>query len=359
MAATDPTEGRRPGEVPPRLETRGLSVEFGRKHALDDVSLAVRAGEVIALLGDSGCGKSTLLRAVAGLEQPSGGLVLLDGQAMSARVPPEERGVGLMFQDYALFPHLTVLQNVRFGLHRLRADEADAVAKARLELVGLADRAASYPGSLSGGESQRVALARALAPGPRVLLLDEPFSNLDRRNRDRVRADTLSVLRVTGATALLVTHDPEEALLVSDRIVLMRGGRIVQIGTGADLYRRPVSWFAANFFGDLIAFPTRCIDGAAVTPFGAFPAPGIEDGAPVTACVRPEAIGLGHAESGHPARVIRRRFLGPVVELTLAADGFPEPFRLTVSQETSAGEGDRVGLTVAKGAGLVFAAGLD
>ena len=255
MVAPDPTEGRRSGEVPTRLETRGLRVDFGRKLALDDVSLAVRVGEIIALLGDSGCGKSTLLRAVAGLEQPSGGLVLLDGQIMGRRVPPEERGVGLMFQDYALFPHLTVMQNVRFGLHRLRADEADAVARARLEQVGLADRAASYPGDLSGGESQRVALARALAPGPRVLLLDEPFSNLDRRNRDRVRADTISVLRATGATALLVTHDPEEALLVSDRIVLMRSGRIVQIGTGADLYRRPVSHFAASFFGDLIAFP--------------------------------------------------------------------------------------------------------
>ncbi|MCC0804741.1 ABC transporter ATP-binding protein [Methylobacterium sp. W2] len=359
MAATDPTEGRRPGEVPPRLETRGLSVDFGRKHALDDVSLAVRAGEIIALLGDSGCGKSTLLRAVAGLEQPSGGLVLLDGQAMSARVPPEERGVGLMFQDYALFPHLTVMQNVRFGLHRLRAAEADAVAKARLEQVGLADRASSYPGSLSGGESQRVALARALAPGPRVLLLDEPFSNLDRRNRDRVRADTISVLRATGATALLVTHDPEEALLVSDRIVLMRDGRIVQIGTGADLYQRPVSRFAANFFGDLITFPSRCTNRAAATPLGVFPAPGIASGVRVAACVRPEAILLSDAEAGHPARVIRRRFLGPVAELTLVADGFTEPFRLTVSEETAVEEGDRVGLTLAKGAVLVFPVELD
>ncbi|WP_081739537.1 ABC transporter ATP-binding protein [Methylobacterium sp. 10] len=359
MAATDPIEGRCPGEVPPRLETRGLSVDFGRKHALDHVSLAVRAGEIIALLGDSGCGKSTLLRAVAGLEQPSGGLVLLDGQVMSAQTPPEERGVGLMFQDYALFPHLTVMQNVRFGLHRLRAGDAEAVAKARLEQVGLADRASSYPGSLSGGESQRVALARALAPGPRVLLLDEPFSNLDRRNRDRVRADTISVLRATGATALLVTHDPEEALLVSDRIVLMRGGRIVQIGTGAELYQHPLSHFAANFFGDLITFPSRCTNGAAATPFGAVPAPGIANGAPVTACVRPEAIGLLGPESGHPARVIRRRFLGPVVELTLAAEGFPEPFRLTVADETAAGEGDRVGLILAKGAGLVFSAELD
>lgn len=354
MVAPDPTEGRRSGEVPPRLETRGLRVDFGRKLALDDVSLAVRAGEIIALLGDSGCGKSTLLRAVAGLEQPSGGLVLLDGQIMGRRVPPEERGVGLMFQDYALFPHLTVMQNVRFGLHRLRADEADAVARARLEQVGLADRAASYPGDLSGGESQRVALARALAPGPRVLLLDEPFSNLDRRNRDRVRADTISVLRATGATALLVTHDPEEALLVSDRIVLMRSGRIVQIGTGADLYRRPVSHFAASFFGDLIAFPTRCIDGAATTPLGKFPAPGIASGARVAACVRPEAILLSGAETGHPARVIRRRFLGPVAELTLAAEGFSDTFRLTVAEETSAGEGDCVGLKLANGAGLVF-----
>ncbi|WP_019905562.1 ABC transporter ATP-binding protein [Methylobacterium sp. 77] len=359
MAETDQTRGHRSGEVPPRLETRGLGVAFGRKTALDDVSFSVRSGEIIALLGDSGCGKSTLLRAVAGLEHPGTGHILLDGQAMSPRVPPEERGVGLMFQDYALFPHLTVMQNVRFGLHRLGSDEADSVAKARLEQVGLADRASSYPGTLSGGESQRVALARALAPGPRVLLLDEPFSNLDRRNRDRVRADTVSVLRSTGATALLVTHDPEEALLVSDRIVLMRGGRIVQVGTGADLYRRPVSRFAASFFGDLITFPSRCTDGVAATPFGAFPAPGITNGEPVVACVRPETIGLSGPGSGHPARVIRRRFLGAVAELTLAVEGFADTVRLTVPDAVSAGEGDGVGLHLPDGAGLVFAADSD
>ncbi|GJE17765.1 ABC transporter ATP-binding protein [Methylobacterium marchantiae] len=354
MAEPDPTEGRRSDDPPPRLETRGLTIAFGRKTALDGVSFSVRAGEIIALLGDSGCGKSTLLRAVAGLEQPSAGHVLLDGRAMSARMPPEERGVGMMFQDYALFPHLTVLQNVRFGLHRWSSGEADAIAKARLEQVGLADRASSYPGTLSGGESQRVALARALAPGPRVLLLDEPFSNLDRRNRDRVRADTVSVLHATGATALLVTHDPEEALLVSDRIVLMREGRIVQIGSGADLYRRPTSHFAANFFGDLITFPSRCMDGVARTQLGAFPAPGTADGALVLSCVRPESITLSDPGAGCPARVIRRRFLGAFSELILAAEGLAEPLRLTVANDISTREGDIVGLHVDSEASLVF-----
>lgn len=353
--------------APPRLDLRGIGLRYGAVLALVDVSLQVRAGEILALLGDSGCGKSTLLRAIAGLEQPQAGSIHLDGAVISDRgqgVPPEARGVGLMFQDYALFPHLTVAENVRFGLHAKPGTEARAIAAARLEQVGLADRARSYPGTLSGGESQRVALARALAPAPRILLLDEPFSNLDRRTRDRVRDDTLAVLRANGATTLLVTHDPEEALGFADRIALMRRGRIVQVGTGRDLYERPASRFAARFFGDLIEVAGTCRDGELATPFGRVPAPGHADGAALTFCLRPEALRPealrpGAAEAALRGVVIERRFLGATSLLSLAVDGFPEPLRLPVPDAVPGLPGDTIGLALDPARGFIFADPMD
>jgi len=325
----------------PRLELRHLGLHFGAVRALDGIALAVQPGEIVALLGDSGCGKSTLLRVIAGLERPDRGSVRLDGAEIGG-VPPEARGVGLMFQDYALFPHLTVAENVRFGLHAHPRATAQALAAARLEQVGLAHRAASYPATLSGGESQRVALARALAPGPRILLLDEPFSNLDRRTRDRVRADTLALLRETGTTTILVTHDPEEALGFADRIALMRAGRIAQIGTGPDLYGRPASRFAARFLGDLVEVAASCRAGRVATPFGPCPAPGFAEGTPLVACWRPEAIRLVSSAEGLPGRVVGRRFLGATALLSIAAEGFPAPLALPVA----ANDGRDVGTTV-------------
>lgn len=344
-------------DQPARLEVRAVSRRFGTVAALDRVSLAIRAGETVALLGDSGCGKSTLLRAVAGLERPDSGEILLDGHLISGpagHVPPEARGVGLMFQDYALFPHLTVAENVRFGLHRLAAGEAQAIAGARLEQVRLLGRAGSYPGMLSGGESQRVALARALAPGPRILLLDEPFSNLDRRTRDHVRADTLSVLRASGTTTLLVTHDAEEALALCDRIALMRAGRIEQVGTGEELYRRPVSHFAARFFTDLVEVAARCRDGAVVTPFGRYPAPGFAEGDPVLVCLRPASIRVAMPGTGLPACVVERRFLGGRAVLVVEAEGLSGPVSLSVGHDDRNGPGDAVGLTVVAEERLLF-----
>lgn len=340
-----------------RLEVRAVSRRFGSVAALDQVSLAIRAGETVALLGDSGCGKSTLLRAIAGLERPDSGEILLDGRLIcgpAGSVPAESRGVGLMFQDYALFPHLTVAENVRFGLHRRAAAEAQAIAQARLEQVGLLARAGSYPGMLSGGESQRVALARALAPGPRILLLDEPFSNLDRRTRDHVRADTLSVLRASGTTTLLVTHDAEEALALCDRIALMRAGRIEQVGTGEDLYRRPVSHFAARFFTDLVEVEARCRDGTVVTPFGRHPAPGFAEGDPVLVCLRPDSIRVAKLGTGLPGSVVERRFLGGRAVLVVEAEGLSGPVSLGVGHDDPHGPGDVVGLTIVEEDRLLF-----
>ncbi|NEU14146.1 ABC transporter ATP-binding protein [Methylobacterium sp. BTF04] len=352
----------RSADATPRLELHEVSLRFGATRALDAVSLQVRAGEIIALLGDSGCGKSTLLRAIAGLERPDAGEIRLDGTVVSGgreAVPPEARGVGLMFQDYALFPHLTVAENVRFGLHGQSRAQAKDVATARLEQVGLADRAGDYPGTLSGGESQRVALARALAPGPRILLLDEPFSNLDRRTRDRVRADTLSVLRATATTTLLVTHDPEEAMMLADRIALMRIGRIVQTGSGEDLYQRPVSRFAARFFGALIEIAGHCRDGRVATPFGPIPAPGFAEGTTVLACLRPDAISLAPPGEGLPGRIVDRTFLGASAILEIAVDSLDVPVALAVPCSDTHAPGDTVHLSLSDTGSFVFDAAAD
>ena len=329
----------------PRLELRDVGCRFGPVRALDGVSFRLPPGEIVALLGDSGCGKSTLLRVVAGLERPDRGGILLDGRPVDASMPPEARGIGMMFQDYALFPHLTVAQNVRFGLSALSRSAAARIAAGRLDQVGLGHRAESYPGTLSGGEAQRVALARALAPGPRVLLLDEPFSNLDRRNRDRVRADTIAVLRASGATALIVTHDPEEALSSCDRIVLMRSGAVVQVGTGEDLYRHPVSPFAARFFGETIEVAGRCVGGGLATPFGILPAPH-PDGTPLLACLRPEGLRIGPSGHGAPGRVLERRYLGAQARITVAVDGMTTPLGLIVAPGEPYAPGDTIGLSL-------------
>jgi iron(III) transport system ATP-binding protein len=311
-----------------RLTLEGVSRRFGRVTALDDVDLDIAPGEIVALLGHSGCGKTTLLRIAAGVEAPSAGRVLVDGREVasaSAFVPPEQRSIGLMFQDYALFPHLSILRNVMFGLTALDRKTREQEARAALARVGLAHLAESYPHEASGGEQQRVALARAIVPRPGILLMDEPFSGLDSRLRDAVRADTLSVLRETGATALVVTHDPQEAMQISDRIVLMRGGRVVQGGTARDLYDRPESLFVARFFSHLNELEGSVLSGSAITRIGAFAAPGFADGRAVVVAIRPPGVRLATASelaAGIPGRVISRHFLGEADLFDVAVEGF-------------------------------------
>jgi iron(III) transport system ATP-binding protein len=229
--------------IPKSLAFEGAQRIIEGRKVLHDVSFSVGAGEVVALVGPSGCGKSTLLRMAAGIEPLDGGRILLDGVEVARQgyaLDPDKRGVGLLFQDYALFPHLTVEENVRFGLARYSREEARAAVERSLTRVGLTRYANTYPDALSGGEQQRVALARAIAPRPGVLLLDEPFSNLDRHLRAKVRDETLAVLRETRATSIMVTHDAEEALQVADRIVMMRAGQIVQVGRPEDVFLRPI-----------------------------------------------------------------------------------------------------------------------
>ncbi len=236
------------------LDVRDLTVRFGAQAAVDHVDLAVPAGSVVAVLGPSGCGKSTLLRAVAGLEVPASGAVEYDGQDL-ASTPTHKRGFALMFQDGQLFEHLDVAANISYPLrlrhspaHRTRAARAERVTEL-LELVGLEGYADRSPGTLSGGERQRVALARALAVDPRLLLLDEPLSALDRGLRERLATDLHDILRRAGATAMLVTHDQEEAFAVADRMAVMRDGRIVQGGTLDDVWRQPADAWTAQFLG--------------------------------------------------------------------------------------------------------------
>jgi len=304
---------------------------------VQDVSLTVAAGQVTCLLGPSGCGKSTTLRMIAGVETPDSGRILIDGAEVfgpTTNLPPEARGVGLMFQDFALFPHLTVAQNVAFGLSGDKSAR-QARVDSLLERVDLAGFGPKHPHQLSGGEQQRVALARALAPRPKVLLMDEPFSGLDNRLRDGIRDATLEVLKAEGTAVLLVTHEPDEAMRMADEIALMRDGRIVQRGAPYNVYNAPVDEAAAAFFSDVNVIRGTSRGALTDTPFGAFLTPGHADGAEVDIVIRPQHLKIDFDRAGRgphptpmdgtPARgtVERARYLGreSLVEFRMDFDG--------------------------------------
>jgi len=240
------------------LEVTGLTKSFGSTRALVDVDLDVDDGELLALVGPSGCGKSTLLRIVAGLTAADRGEVSIGGRLVedgSRRADPEHRDVGLVFQEHALFPHLTVSQNIRFGLRALSRADRQRRADHWLATIGLPGNGERYPHELSGGERQRVALARALAPQPRLMLLDEPFASLDPNLRSQIRSDVMHLLHETGTAAVFVTHDQAEALAIGDRIAVIRVGRIEQVGTPVEVFHRPVNRFVAGFMGEARFLP--------------------------------------------------------------------------------------------------------
>jgi iron(III) transport system ATP-binding protein len=301
-----------------RLE--GATKRFGDVVAVRDASLHVERGEVVALLGPSGCGKTTLLRLVAGFERPDEGVVEVGGRRVAGGgswVPPEDRRVGMVFQDYALFPHLTVAGNVGFGLPR---SERPARIRELLAVVGLDALAERYPHELSGGQQQRVALARALAPSPDLVLLDEPWSNVDPFLRETLRAEVAEIIRPLGVTVVLVTHDREEAFGLADRIVLVRDGAVVQTGTAEELYFAPASQWAAEFVGAANVLTGPVVHGYVETALGAFPSNGAPASGQARVLVRPELLELEQDPSGD-AEVVAREFRGHDVFYRVLLDG--------------------------------------
>ena len=324
----------------PLLSVENLSKSFGEVTVIEDCSLDVAWGEMVTLLGPSGCGKTTLLRIVAGLEQADQGVIRIAGNPVAGNgtwVRPEDREVGMVFQDWALFPHLDVAKNVGYGVPRRRRA---AEVSTTLEMVNLPGMQSRMPDTLSGGQQQRVALARALAPQPTVLLLDEPFSNLDAALRREVRTEVRQLLRDTGMTAVFVTHDREEALVLGDRVAVMHDGRIVQIGSPAEVYQHPSSPWVAAFLGAVSMYPAVASGDVAQADFGTIPLLDPAEG-PVEVAIRPEAVELRLDDSAAKHVVEHFEYRGADAVVTVAN---PAGLRLhaRVSGTQSLALGDRV-----------------
>lgn len=288
----------------------------GKIRAVSGVSLNVNQGEFFSLLGPSGCGKSTILRIIAGLDAPdSGGVTIGSNTVAGPRwVPPEKRGVGLVFQDYALFPHMTIFENIAYGLKGCTKRETRRRVGEMLDIVSLPDMAMRYSHELSGGQQQRIALARALAPFPKVVLLDEPFSNLDADLRAELRTETRRILKEKGITTILVTHDQEEAFSLSDRIGVLNHGRLEQVGTPAEIYHKPVSRFVAGFVGKADFVGGKILNGALVSDAGVFRCPEYAQlqERDVDIMIRPDDVDFALDEGGD-AFIADVQFLGPEV----------------------------------------------
>lgn len=323
---------------------------------IEDVSLEVGEGEILWILGPSGSGKTTLLRVLAGIEPLRAGRIAVGDEVVatpSFSVPPERRPIGMVFQDPALFPHLDALGNVAFGLRR-NGSKAKAYARALLARVGLEDAAHRHPHMLSGGEQQRVALARTLASDPAVVLLDEPFSDLDPQLRTDLAATECRILREEGRTAILVGHDPEDAMRFADRVAVMRGGRLLQLGTPREVYERPRDAFCAATLGLVNRVPGRVEDGSVCTPFGHVSADGIPEGSEVEWLVREEGFAMGG--EGREARVADVRPLGPSVVVELDLGGRWPALHARVPAAGAPRPGEEVRVAVDAGRAFLFPA---
>lgn len=303
------------------LKISQITKSFKTKKVLTHVSFALAQGKIMAILGPSGCGKSTLLNIIAGLILPEAGDVSWNGKSL-LKVPPHQRGFGLMFQDYALFPHLNVLENVAFGLRMLKLPKRDLKRRVSetLTLVGLSTIEERSVHTLSGGEQQRVALARSLAPRPHLLMLDEPLGSLDRNLRQRLTGELRNILHRLHQTAIYVTHDLEEALALADQIVLMNAGQIEQIGTPQELYYHPETAFTAQFLGLSNQLAGRVTNGNVHTSVGVFPACNQSDG-PITVLIRPESANLKGGDSHIHGIIVEQLFQGSYFQVTLDVNG--------------------------------------
>jgi iron(III) transport system ATP-binding protein len=319
------------------LQAEALSKRFGAQTVLHGVDLEVATGTITALLGPSGCGKTTLLRLIAGFERADSGRIAIGGQEVG-HLPPERRRVGYVPQEGALFPHLTVAGNVAYGLDR-QGRRSGRVAQV-LALTGLQDLADRYPRQLSGGQQQRTALARALAPRPRLVLLDEPFNALDRELRTTVCRDVAAALRAAGATAVLVTHDPEEAFVSADQVAVMHGGRIAQCGRPEQVYRNPADLEVARLTGPVLVLDAVLEDHGALTRLGRVP--GASGAGPALVMIRPEQVVL--VPDGVPARVKSAAFRGDHVLVIAEAGGIEVPLRVAESAAFAPGSGIRLGV---------------
>lgn len=296
------------------LEFRDISHAYGRTPSVDSINLSIEEGQVVSLIGPSGCGKSTILRLAAGLEQPLKGEIYLNGILVASpnhMTPPEKRGIGLVFQDYALFPHMNVEENITYGLKQIGLSQKAQQARVAevLDYLDLKDFESARPYEMSGGQQQRVALARALAPRPKLILLDEPYAGLDSRLKERIRDDMLHILKAAGTAVMMVTHDSEEAMFMSDHITVLKRGEIEQSGRPIDLYCRPSNAFVAEFFGEVNRIDGQISKQAIQTPFGSVKVPEGQDGGQASMIIRYE--GLVIEGSGAPnATVMETRLLG-------------------------------------------------
>jgi iron(III) transport system ATP-binding protein len=299
----------------PTIECTTLSKYYQNQSVVENINLSVQNGDILALVGPSGCGKTTTLRMLAGFEQPDSGQISMYGKVVvdqSRFTPPEKRRIGVVFQEYALFPHLNVRQNVAFGLNRMPSSDRKQLTTEMLTLAGLERLGERYPHEISGGERQRVALARALAPQPVVLLLDEPFSNLDAELRLKLREDVRSLLKKLKMTAVFVTHDQEEALFMGDQLAVMSGGRIHQVGTPEEIFAHPADRFVAEFMGDANFLPGVVTAGGIQTEIGLVEQRlDLPSGAPVEIAVRADDIAFDPMGQAN-AKVVARKFKGVI-----------------------------------------------
>ena len=346
----------------PKVELRGLGKSFGKVVASSDIDLVIEDGEYVTILGPSGCGKTTLIRMIAGILEPTEGQVLIGGKDM-AGVPVEERDIGYVFQNIALFPHLTALGNVAYGpiVRDMGDGNIESVPRRYLELVKLLDRMDMFPGELSGGEQQKVSLARALASGAKLLLLDEPLSALDARVRMDLRYELRRLTKDLGLTVVHVTHDQEEAMTVSDRIVLMRNGRIVETNTPEQLYLSPQNLFTANFVGETnllegvvkeVTPEVSCVELRDGTVVEAKPS-GFKSGDAVVLSIRPERV--HPATSGLRAVVKKVTFMGTYIRITVEADSEDAvDFDVTTSEDRDYDVGGTVYLIWSRRSGILY-----